>query len=543
MWSPLPFTLFWLLIDAHSVNAVTFPFRVRTRTERSGSLKSRANNDTILPVHNTQNSEYVTNITLGGRNIPVLLDTGSSDLWVAGNVPKTTDIGMSTSLSYAVGNAQGDINTADLQFGNYSVSDQAYLLVKNTSSFSVDITTEGFEGLIGLGPNTGSIIRKKIGDSRGDSVLDRIFSQNTTSSNYLTVLLNRNGDPSSPKTGQLTLSEVLPGYDQISSMPKLSVDKVHKLTDEDQHWQTYTDVNGVIGPDGQPIEVKSIVPSAPKGQLVVVLDSGYTLPQVPRAMSDAIYGRVQGAEYNTNEGVWTIPCNQMLNISFKFGGNDYPIHPLDTSSSDFNMVNSLGQPVCVGTFQPISSAFSLLGEYDIILGMAFLRNVYTLFDYGNFMEDTDDDVGSPFIQLLSTTNMTQAHETFVQIRLNGVDTTGASSQYLLPASQEQHSPETKAEKKAQYEEYVLSRWPEIFVGCLLFVLIVVGLIVWRCCVVRRRKAKKAAAGLLPTNNGAPPSYKNLPDPSTATLVDMQNLSPKQYEYEQERRSYASTLRG
>lgn len=79
MRSPLPFTLFWLLFDAHSVNAVTFPFRVRTRTERSGSLKSRANNDTILPVHNTQNSEYVTNITLGGRNIPVLLDTGRYD--------------------------------------------------------------------------------------------------------------------------------------------------------------------------------------------------------------------------------------------------------------------------------------------------------------------------------------------------------------------------------------------------------------------------------------------------------------------------------
>lgn len=86
---------------------------------------------------------------------------------------------------------------------------------------------------------------------------------------------------------------------------------------------------------------------------------------------------------------------------------------------------------------------------DLLIFLRKVRNVYTLFDYGNFMEDTDDDVGSPFIQLLSTTNMTQAHETFVQIRLNGVDTTGASSQYLLPASQEQHSPETKAEKKAQ----------------------------------------------------------------------------------------------
>ena len=245
------------------------------------------------------------------------------------------------------------------------------VLVKDTSSFSVNITSQGYEGLIGLGPNTGSVIRDKIDDASGDSVLGRIFSLNTTSANYLTVLLNRLDDPDSPATGHLTISEPLSQYTNITSMPKLSVEKVHKLTDEDQHWQVYTDANGVIGPDGNPIDVDSIVPSAPDGQLVVVFDSGFTLPQVPREMADQIYGRVQGAEYDTDSEVWTIPCDQYLNMSFKFGGVDYPIHPLDISSSDFNLVNSVGDTVCLGTFQPITSAFSLLGEYDIILGMAF----------------------------------------------------------------------------------------------------------------------------------------------------------------------------
>ena len=210
-------------------------------------------------------------------------------------------------------------------------------------------------------------------------MLDRIFTQNTTSANYLTVLLNREGDPNSPATGQLTISEPLPQYTNITSMPKLPVTKVHKLTDEDQHWQVLTDVNGIIGPDGQPIAVDSIVPSAPDGQLVAVFDSGFTLPQVPRAMADAIYGRVQGAEYNEESEVWTVPCDQLINITFKFGGVEYPIHPLDVSSSDFNMVSSTGNPVCVGTFQPITSAFSLLGEYDIILGMAFSESMCALF--------------------------------------------------------------------------------------------------------------------------------------------------------------------
>lgn len=105
----------------------------------------------------------------------------------------------------------------------------------------------------------------------------------------------------------------------------------------------------MIGPDGKPIDYDSIVPSAPDDQLVAVFDSGFTLPQVPRSMSDAIYGCVQGAEYSSTSGVWTVPCDQEINVSFFFGGQEYPIHPLDVSSSDFNMVDSSGSPVCVGT--------------------------------------------------------------------------------------------------------------------------------------------------------------------------------------------------
>ncbi|KZT09220.1 acid protease [Laetiporus sulphureus 93-53] len=526
MRSLLPVAFLCLLFEACSVNAVIFPIQSRTvyKNSTSSGLRRRGTNETVLPVLNTKNSEYISNITLGGRLIPVLLDTGSSDLWVAGDVPSSTDLGVSYSIGYAVGTASGNINTATLEFGNYTVEDQAFLLVKNASSFSINITSQGFEGLIGLGPNTGSEIRDKIGDSRGDSVLDRIFQQNASSSNYLTILLNREGDPASPSTGQVSISDIVPGYETIESMPKLLLEHVHKLTDLDQHWQAYTDVDGVIGPDGNPIKVDSIVPSAPDGQLVAVFDSGYTLPQVPREMSDAIYGRVQGAEWNAEYSVWTVPCTQLLNISFKFGGQTYPVHPLDVSSSDFDLVNAVGETVCLGTFQPIStSAFSLLGEYDMILGMAFMRNVYAQFDYGDFVEDTSVDLGEPFVRLLSTTNVTQAHDTFVQVRLSGVDTTGESSQWLLPASKEQHSPESEEEKKQQYEEYVLSRWPEIFVGCLVFVLLVVAFVVWRCCI--RKRAKKAKGSVLPSA-GQPQLYRQLDDPSSMTLIDMSHAKDK-----------------
>ena len=61
-----------LELDAH-VHALSFDIHVR---ERANTLTRRATGDHTVPVANTRNSEYIANVTLGGREIPVLLDTG-----------------------------------------------------------------------------------------------------------------------------------------------------------------------------------------------------------------------------------------------------------------------------------------------------------------------------------------------------------------------------------------------------------------------------------------------------------------------------------
>jgi hypothetical protein len=123
----------------------------------------------------------------------------------------------------------------------------------------------------GLGPNSGSVIRKKVGDASGDSMLNRIFQQNKTTQNYITFLLDRLGDPGESFTGQITVSELVPGFENITSQPKIDVETVYGLTASEQHWQILSDKNnGIIGPDGQIIPTSSIVPKAPDGQLVAV---------------------------------------------------------------------------------------------------------------------------------------------------------------------------------------------------------------------------------------------------------------------------------
>lgn len=89
-------------------------------------------------------------------------------------------------------------------------------------------------------------------------------------------------------------------------------------------------------------------------------------------VADAFYGRVPNASFTNLTGfgeVYTLPCTVELNVTFKFANVSYSIHPLDTSL-DVGKTDSLGNPLCVGAFQPIADS-AQSSNYDMILGMAF----------------------------------------------------------------------------------------------------------------------------------------------------------------------------
>ncbi|KDR82582.1 hypothetical protein GALMADRAFT_237974 [Galerina marginata CBS 339.88] len=489
MRSLIPLSLLLTIFYA-PVHGLTFPFHVRFSDPTSSPLTRRS----PIPIGNIGNAQYVSNITVAGVSLPVLLDTGSSDLWVhfPGTVPTANmnDTGNSISLSYAVGKTNGEVMKGSVQLGNTTMTNQAFLFVNDTSTFTSNIGAQGYSGLLGLGPNEGGVIQKKFKDGSGDNLLQRIFASDKSTDNYISLLLSRKNDPGANFTGQFTVSEVVPGYEKVTSMPKLDVETVNRILKSDQHWQALTDKDkGIIGPDGTPIQMSSIVPRAPDGQYVAVIDSGYTFSQVPRDMSDAIYGRVQGAYYDVKNQWWTVPCGQYLNVSFNFGGVNYPIHPLDLVDDNFAQIDSTGKKVCIGSFQPITSAFSLLGSYDMILGMSFLRSAYALLDFGDWIGDAGDQ-DHPYLQLLSTVDPVAARADFINVRLAGNDTISTPRWALLPADQLQHSPVSEEEKKKKYQEMILSRWPYIFVGCLAFVLLTVGFCIWKFCCKRCRGKKQ-----------------------------------------------------
>ena len=116
--------------------------------------------------------------------------------------------------------------------------------VNDTSTFTGDIHSQGYDGLLGLGPNESSVIRKKLKNaSSADTLLQRIFTADKASDNYITILLNRKMNSTDLSTGQFTISETVPGLENVTSMPKLDVDKVNRLLKAGELTLRFLDAN------------------------------------------------------------------------------------------------------------------------------------------------------------------------------------------------------------------------------------------------------------------------------------------------------------
>jgi hypothetical protein len=69
------------LFEAHLTFAVKFPFHVHhsnttNRLQRRADISGQTTGNTSVPVANSHNAIYISNITLGGQSVAVSLDTG-----------------------------------------------------------------------------------------------------------------------------------------------------------------------------------------------------------------------------------------------------------------------------------------------------------------------------------------------------------------------------------------------------------------------------------------------------------------------------------
>jgi len=118
------------------------------------------------------------------------------------------------------------------------------------------------------------------------------------------------------------------------------------------------------------------------GAWSAVIDTGTTLFYIPTADAKAFYAKIPGsasAASTVGTGFYTYPCStDLASITVEFGSTaPFAVNPLD-----FNLgVLETGSSLCVGGIvgENIDGSTGFLA----IVGDEFIKNWYTVFDYGN----------------------------------------------------------------------------------------------------------------------------------------------------------------
>ncbi|KAI0736950.1 aspartic peptidase domain-containing protein [Fomitopsis betulina] len=336
-----------------------------------GTTAEAANGDVSLS--NANEYAYLVGVNIGGQNFQVLLDTGSSDLWVVSSnctsqdcakVPKfeTSDTanltvsGADFHLGYLLGSVNGTIVTDTVTLGSYEISSQVLALVNSTSG--LDLYGTGYSGILGLTfPAEASIA-----GTYGQTFIDNVFASLDVDDQFFAYQLGRNKTNSSFTIGQLD-----PAYANLTSN------------------FTYIPVSSAGAGDGQynfwkvPLQYltlnstrfdlsKSSVPGASTS--IGILDTGTTLLLGPSA-DVARFWQSVGNTRNTDAG-WQVRCNRAAIVGLVLGDGDnqkeFVLDPADVNWEPGTSQDGW----CMGGIQANDGVFS----GDWLLGDTFLRNVY-----------------------------------------------------------------------------------------------------------------------------------------------------------------------
>ncbi|KAI0931005.1 hypothetical protein AcV7_005033 [Taiwanofungus camphoratus] len=155
-----------------------------------------------------------------------------------------------------------------------------------------------------------------------------------------------------------------------------------------------------------------------------VLDSGTPVILTTPPIANGIYGALGISP--SSDGQYYVPCTTPINMTITLDDRpEIPLHPLDLS---FPPPSTSSTSMCIGMIQNAGSTGSSEAQIaDMILGVPFLRNTYTVMAYeppddsGNFPANDSMAAANylvrPRLGLLNLTNITAALQEFNTVRV------------------------------------------------------------------------------------------------------------------------------
>ncbi|KAJ7504433.1 aspartic peptidase A1 [Mycena galericulata] len=397
MFSTLPLTIIALLAPdvfaspTPQPNGISMNLRRRTRTrsvedfsiwaknQRAGltakyggnAPSQRRSTGTNLITNQDADSSYFGSLALGtpAVSFDVILDTGSADLWVAGNtctegcstVP-TFDASTSSSftnkstpfsVTYGSGAAAGSLGSDTVQMAGFSVSNQVFGVCDQVSN---DLLTSPVSGLIGLA-------WQSIASSGATPFWETLASGNSWDSPVMafqmTRFLNQSKAQDLEAGGSFTMGFV------NSSLYSGNIEYIDMPTSTNSYWILPITA---ITVQGNSVTVASGTES------YAAIDTGTTLIGGPSDQIAEIYAQIPDSAPGTGnyEGYYTYPCTTNVVVTLSFGGSSWAISPADFELQD------IGQGTCLGSFFVLTTGNSAPAW---IVGDTFLKNVYSVFRY------------------------------------------------------------------------------------------------------------------------------------------------------------------
>ncbi|PVG04891.1 acid protease [Serendipita vermifera] len=349
-----------------------------TINRNGASLHSRANGTAHLVNHNTDSAFY-TGIAIGTPPViyNVILDTGSADLWVAGetcqvgcqDVPKFTPSSsivlaswvcyvanpdfLKFNVRYGSATASGSLGRDVVQMSGYQVQDQ---VIGVADAVSLRLLDEPVSGLMGLA-------FRGIAASGGTPFWLRLAAAEVFDQPLMSFCLTRflgvdNATDSEPG-GVFTLGGV------NSSLYEGEIDYVSLPIAAGTYWSLPLKSLTIQG---------TAIPLQEGSSSYAAIDTGTTLIGGPAEYIDQIAALIPGSTPGTEdyEDYFLYPCETNVTVTLSFGSRTWSIEP-----RDFRLMDN-GDGRCVSAFFKLSMGVS---APKWIIGDTFLKNVYSVFRY------------------------------------------------------------------------------------------------------------------------------------------------------------------
>jgi cathepsin D len=369
---------------------------LKTKYGAGPSPSQKRSHSTIGMTNQNGDQSYFGQLTIGTppQQFNVILDTGSSDLWVTASTctqqggtqntsPGSTNSGSNSGVcttgnsfnpaassslkssaskfgvTYGSGQVAGNLASDTVSMGGFSVQGQVFGLV---DQMTVHLTSGTVGGILGLA-------FAGLASSGATPWWQTLQNEGQWDEPMMSFFLTRSTDATTDVAGgQLTLgganSSLYTG--DINFIP---------LT-QAQYWMIpMTSIN---------VGNNQTIPLSGSNQNAVI-DTGTTLIGGPKAILDQLYLQIPGANVGAElspslADYYLVPCNTSTVVSLTFGGINYQISPQDF------IVDRVTNTYCLAAFfvLELSSSSSIPGGKNSstpiwIVGDSFLKNVYTVF--------------------------------------------------------------------------------------------------------------------------------------------------------------------